>query len=196
MPSYIYSVFMSNSVIKRIRRIIWPVQIKYRLIIAIGLVHFVCMLLFVFFRLYQQQIFLQQQSREQITGMAVTLASNTNAYIESSNWDGLQRLVQSQKNFPHLKYVMIISDNNLVLAHTQSALIGNSPIDSVSSRITHASQTIILVDNNSMLDIAVPVFNLKKEITGWVRIAISQQYIYDNLIILARSGIISILFSF
>ncbi len=187
---------MSNSVLKKVWKILWPVQIKYRLIIAIGLVHFICMLLFVFYRLYQQDIFLQQQSFEQVTGMAETLASNANAYFESSNWDGLQRLVQSQKNFQHLKYVMILSEDNKVLAHTQSSFIGTSPIDSVSNQIKHASQNTLLVDNHSLLDIAVPVFNLKKEITGWVRIAISRQYISDNLVKLAKSGIISILISF
>ena len=177
-------------------KILWPSQLKYRLIIAIGLVHLVVMFLFVSYLFLEQEQFLKAQSKAQATDLAETLSNNANSYIISSNWDALQRLIQSHKDFSHLKYAMVLSEDLVILAHSNPEYIGSKTMDAISKKIQPQQHLNILVENADLLDLAVPVFNLNKDLLGWIRIAVDQQYIYQNLFKLARTAILGILISF
>jgi len=187
---------MTNSINSSFTKILWPSQLKYRLIIAIGLVHLVVMVLFVSYLFLEQEQFLKTQSKAQATDLAETLSNNANSYIISSNWDALQRLIQSHKDFSHLKYAMVLSEDFVVLAHSNPQFIGLKTVDAISQKIQPNQPINILIENADLLDLAVPVYNLHNDQLGWVRIAVDQQYIYQNLFKLARTAILCILISF
>ena len=187
---------MTNSINSSFTKILWPSQLKYRLIIAIGLVHLVVMILFMSYLFLEQKQFLKTQSKVQATDLAETLSNNANSYIISSNWDALQRLIQSHKDFSHLKYAMVLSEDFVVLAHSNPEFIGLKTVDAVSQKIQPNQPVNILIENADVLDLAVPVYNLHNDQLGWVRIAVDQQYIYQNLFKLARTALLGILISF
>lgn len=180
-----------TSLITKLKRL-WPAKIRYQLILGIALVHVVLMTLFVFDLVKRQKHFLKKQNHEQALSLVNNFAVNSTSYIIGNDFDGLERLVQSHQNFPNLKYAMLLSGDGVVLAHTDSKYIGSKPTDSISRSLKAIPQTQILIENNYILDIAVPVLN-NKEIVGWARIGLGQEYIFDNLLSITRNGIIYIL---
>jgi PAS domain-containing protein len=88
---------------------------------------------------------------------------------------------------------MFLSPDGLVLAHTNKDFMGLRPTDSVSRRLKNMLQTQTLIENKDILDIAVPVLYNDKEIIGWARIGLGQDYIYSNLRAIIRNGILYII---
>ena len=173
-------------------RRLWPSRIRTQLILGMALVHLVLMSVFVADLLKRQYSFLLRQSQDQALGLANDLAVNANVYIISNDFDGLERMIQSYKDFPHLEYAMILSADNVVLSHTDPGLLGKTPTDSISMGIAKQVRGHILTRDNHVVDVAAPVIR-DKILLGWARVAISQDYIYGNLAAIVRNGIIYIL---
>ena len=173
-------------------RRLWPKKIRSQLILGIALVHLVLMSVFVADLLQRQYAFLLRQTQEQALGLANDLAINANVYIVGNDFDGLERMIQSYKDFPHLEYAMVLSPDNIVLSHTDQALLGKTPTDSVSRNIAKQTHSHILIRDNHVLDVAAPVIR-DKTLLGWARVAIDQDYIFGNLADIVRNGIIYIL---
>jgi hypothetical protein len=150
------------SFLKEIKSI-WPKSIRYQLILGIALVHLVLLTIVVVDQLIRQKKFLKRQNYEQALSLVNDFAVNSSSYILANDIDGLERLVQSHKNFPNLKYAMFLSPDGLVLAHTNRSFMGLRPTDSVSLRLKDTPQAQTLLENKDILDIAVPViYNNKK----------------------------------
>jgi PAS domain S-box-containing protein len=171
----------------------WPKSIRYQLILGIALVHLVLLTIVVVDQLNRQKKFLKKQNYEQALSLVNDFAVNSSSYILANDIDGLERLVQSHKNFPNLKYAMFLAPDGLVLAHTNKEFMGLRPTDSVSLRLKNMPQTQTLIESKDILDIAVPVLYNNKEIIGWARIALGQDYIYSNLRAIIKNGILYIL---
>jgi len=172
---------------------LWPEKIRYQMILGIALVLFLLMSLFVFEVVRRQQSFLKEQNQAQAIGLGETFAVNADPYLLANDIDALQKLVQSHIDFPNLKYAMILSSDGTVLAHTDNKYLGTKPNDSISLALKPQPQTQILLKNNYILDVAVPVLGNNKEIIGWARIGLGQEYIYNNLRALARNGLLYII---
>jgi PAS domain S-box-containing protein len=171
----------------------WPSTIRGQLVLGIVLVHFALMTLFVLDLVRRQLHFMQQQSQEQALSLAHDLAVNSNTYIIGNDYDGLERMTLSYRNFPNLEYAMILSPDNIALAHSNSGLQGEKAIDSVSSRLLRTNpQSQILLQDDHILDVAVPVLQDGK-IIGWARVGINQDYIYTNLLSISRNGLLYVL---
>jgi PAS domain-containing protein len=84
---------------------------------------------------------------------------------------------------------MILSPEKDVLTHTKSNYIGTRPNDDISLGLKNIPQTQVLLENNSILDIASPVLQDNK-IIGWARVGIGQEYIQENLLGIVRNGIV------
>ena len=167
---------------------IWPKSIRNQLILGIALVHLVLLTIVVVDQLNRQKKFLKKQNYEQALSLVNDFAVNSTSYILANDIDGLERLVQSHKNFPNLKYAMFLSPDGLVLAHTNKSFIGLRPTDSVSLRLKNVAETQKLIESKDILDIAVPVLYNNKEIIGWARIGLGQNYIYSNLNAIVWNG--------
>jgi PAS domain S-box-containing protein len=180
------------SFLKEIKAV-WPKSIRNQLILGIALVHLILLTIVVVDQLNRQRKFLKKQNYDQALSLVSDFAVNSSSYILGNDIDGLERLVQSHKNFPNLKYAMFLSPDGLVLAHTNKRFMGLRPTDSVSRRLKNMLQTQTLIENKDILDIAVPVLYNDKEIIGWARIGLGQDYIYSNLRAIVRNGILYII---
>ena len=180
------------SFLKEIKTV-WPKSIRNQLILGIALVHLILLTIVVVDQLNRQKKFLKKQNYDQALSLVNDFAVNSSSYILANDIDGLERIVQSHKNFPNLKYAMFLSPDGLVLAHTNKKFAGLRPTDSVSRRLRDAPQTQTLIENKDVLDIAVPVLYNDKEIIGWARIGLGQDYIYSNLRAIVRNGILYII---
>ncbi len=170
----------------------WPATIRGQLVLGIVLVHFALMSLFVLDLVRRQWLFLQRQSQAQALGLANDLAVNSNTYIVGNDFDGLERITLSYKNFPNLEYAIILSPDNVALAHSNAGLQGEKAIDSVSRGLRQEPRSQILLEDDHILDVAAPVVQDGK-IIGWARVGINQDYIYMNLRSIIRNGLLYIL---
>jgi PAS domain S-box-containing protein len=177
---------------KRLFNKYWPATIRGHLVLGIVLVHFALMSLFVLDLVRRQWLFLQRQSQAQALGLANDLAVNSNTYIIGNDFDGLERITLSYKNFPNLEYAMILSPDNVALAHSNAGLQGEKAIDSVSRGLRQEPRSQILLQDDHILDVAAPVLQEGK-IIGWARVGINQDYIYTNLRSIIRNGLLYIL---
>jgi len=180
------------SFLKEIKTV-WPKSIRNQLILGIALVHLILLTIVVVDQLNRQKKFLKKQNYDQALSLVNDFAVNSSSYILANDIDGLERLVQSHKNFPNLKYAMFLSPDGLVLAHTNKKFTGLRATDSVSRKLKDTPQTQTLIENKDILDIAVPVLYNDKEIIGWARIGLGQDYIYGNLRAIVRNGILYII---
>ncbi|HLX66576.1 MAG TPA: PAS domain S-box protein [Puia sp.] len=170
----------------------WPSSIRGQLVLGIVLVHFALMSLFVIDMVSKQLRFLQQESKEHALSLANELAVNSNTYVIGNDFDGLERLTLSYKNFPNLEYAMVLSPDHVVLAHSSSGLQGEKVVDSISGRLRPEARSQILLLNDHILDLAAPVVQEGKLI-GWARVGINQDYIYANGRSIIRNGVLYIL---
>ncbi|MES1226597.1 MAG: HAMP domain-containing protein, partial [Bacteroidota bacterium] len=171
---------------------LWPATIRAQLILGIVLVHLTLMVLFVFDLVNRQKSFLRKQNRETLLGAVRNSALSSEAYIIANDFDGLERLTLSHQNFPYLKYTMVVSPEGVVLAHSEPRYIGTRLTDEISRQLRTSDQTETLVENDDMVDIAVPVLTNKK-IIGWARAGVRQDYIDKNMSGIIRDGIIYII---
>jgi len=177
---------------KRLFNKYWPATIRGQLVLGIVLVHFALMSLFVLDLVRRQWRFLQRQSQGQALSLANDLAVNSNIYIIGNDFDGLERVTLSYRNFPNLEYAMVLSPDNVALSHSNASLQGEKATDSVSRGLRQEPHSQILLQDDHILDVAAPVLQDGK-IIGWARIGISQDYIYTNLNSIIRNGLLYIL---
>ena len=170
----------------------WPATIRGQLVLGIVLVHFALMSLFVVDLVTKQLRFLRQESREHALSLANELAVNSNTYVIGSDFDGLERLTLSYKHFPNLEYAMILSPDQVVLAHSVPGLQGEKAVDSISGRLRQEARSQILLQNDHILDVAAPVLQ-DGNLIGWARVGINQDYIYANGMSIIRNGVLYIL---
>ena len=170
----------------------WPKKIRSQLILGIALVHLVLMSIFVADLLDRQYTFLVRQGQDQALGLAHDLAINANIYIIANDFDGLEHMIRSYKDFPHLEYAMILSPENTVLSHTDPNYLGKTAADSISRSIGSQPKPLILTRDNHILDVATPITR-DNRLIGWARVAINQDYIYGNLQDIVVKGILYIL---
>lgn len=179
------------SVFFKILKKLWPSKIRYQLICGVALVHLLLMTFFVFDLVGRQRVFLRQQNLEQCKSLAYTIAINSSSWVLANDVAGLQEIVKSVRQYPGLRYVMVISPDGKVLAHTDKTIVGQYISDSRSCLLLHAAQKLqILVDNSSLLDIAVPVLCSTGELIGWVRIGQGQEQIAKNLTVISHNGLL------
>ncbi|HET6255250.1 MAG TPA: PAS domain S-box protein [Puia sp.] len=178
-------------IVKRLKKY-WPATIRGQLVLGVVLVHFALMSLFVLDLVRRQLHFLQRQSQDQALGLANDLAVNSNTYIIGNDFDGLERMTLSYKDFPNLEYAMVLSPENVALSHSTPGYQGEKATDSVSNRLRQEPRSQILLQGDRILDVAAPVLHDGK-IIGWARIGINQDYIYTNLMSISRNGLLYIL---
>ena len=137
----------------------------------------------------RQKSFLSQQSVKHTEALAISLGANSISWVLSDDVIGLEEVVLSQKVYPNIKYAMILSPKGRVLAHTDNSLVGLFVQDSISLSILKEQPTIkYLVNNDKMIDIAVPVISDLQHI-GWSRVALSQEVLHSGLRKVLRNGI-------
>src|SRR5215218_8751467 len=170
----------------------WPGSIRGRLILGIALVHLTLMTIFVFDLVIRQREFLKKQNLEQANNFVYDLAVNSTQYIIANDFDQLERFTLYHTNFPHLRYAMVLSNDGIVLAHTNPGHVGKKPTDAISQQLARLNTSTTLIEDDHVLDIAAPIL-VDDKIVGWARAGISQDYIQNNLAALIQDGVFYIL---
>src|SRR5215204_1581943 len=167
----------------------WPRSVRGQLILGITVVNLVLMTIFVLDIVNRQRRFLKKQNREQTFSFSNNYAMNSSRFIISGDFDELGQMTLSYLNYPNLKYIMILSPEGVILAHSNVRYIGKQPVDPISLQLKGATDAKSLIENDHVLDVAVPV-TINKKIIGWARVGVGQEYISDNLTGLVRNGLI------
>jgi signal transduction histidine kinase len=169
----------------------WQRSIQRQLVLGIAIVHAILMTIFVFDLTERQRHFLQQQSIQQVKGLAQTLANNCVSWMLANDVVGLTEVLQSQKHFPGLEYAMIISERGQVVAHNQPQYIGQYVTDSASQQLLATASTIQLLQNDyHFLEVAAPILVNEQILLGWARVGVSLDQIAINLQVVTRDGLI------
>lgn len=159
-----------------------------------ALMHLLLMTIFVFYMEQQQRNYLRLQNHKETESLANSIAVNASFRMQANDVNGLEEIVKSLDNYPGLKYAMIMSNDQVVLAHTQKIYVGTKLLDSVSRSLQSIPKMQELnVSDRSVHDIAAPVLNSMNEIIGWVRIVEEQKNIYHEMFAISRAGILYIL---
>lgn len=168
----------------------WTTSIQRQLILGIALVHAVLMSIFVFDLVERQRDFLLEQNANEAQALAETLAANGTSWILANDTIGMEEVINSQQNFPGLKYAMFISMDGKVLGYTDRNQVNRYISDPVSLKILDApAETITLLENSELIDVAAPVLINFQQI-GWARVGISRTGITENLKYVSQNGML------
>jgi len=168
----------------------WAYSIRRQLILGIALVHALLMTIFVYDLVERQSNFLHTQAIDQTTSLAETLAANSTSWVLSSDVIGLEEVIRSQSKYSNLNYAMVVNKRGRILGHSDSALIGKYLSDPISlSMLKSSPENRILVNNASLIDVAVPVYANDQHI-GWARVGIGQTHVSAGLQAITRDGLI------
>lgn len=170
----------------------WQTTIQRQLIFGIALVHAVLMTIFVFDLTDRERAFLHEQSIQQAQGLARTLAANSSPWLLTNDVIGLAEIIQSQTNYPGLRYAMVLSPQGQVLGHNEGQYVGKYVVDEPSLSLLDADgDTAVrsLWQSAELIDIAAPVLVNGKRI-GWARVGVSQTTIRENLRVVTRNGLL------
>lgn len=171
---------------------IWTHSLARQLTLGIVLVHTILMTIFVFDLVEREREFMLNQNIETAKGLAHTLATNGTSWILSSDFIGIEEVINSQGKFPFLKYAMFINMQGKVLGFTDREQVGRFVSDELSrSLLVSPKETKVLVDNPFFVDVASPVIASGKQI-GWARVGISRSGIHENLTIITNNGMLYI----
>jgi len=166
----------------------WTRSIRHQLMLGIALIPAVLMTIFVTELVSREKNFLHLQSLAQATSLAQALATNSTSWVLSNDVEGLEEVLQSLQRYSNLRYAMVLSPDGQVLAHTDRSRLGLYTTDPVSaSLLCTTPRSTVLVDDDSLLDIAEPVI-VSDRLIGWARIALDQGPVAANIRRVGRWG--------
>jgi len=175
----------------QLAKAMWPQRVRTQLILGVALVHLTLMTIFIYDLVERQRTFLYVQDREEIKGLAKTLAANSTSWVIANDVTGLLELLGNIPQHHVLSYGMIIDRDGLVLAHTRADFIGMYLSDELSrSFLTSGPEIRILRETTSELDIAAPIITNTGKCIGWARIAHDRGHVDRGLRLIYRNGVI------
>ncbi|MDY3204773.1 MAG: ATP-binding protein [Arcobacter sp.] len=163
-------------------KIFYLKSIKRRLIITITLTHIILMSVFVYDLLSEQKNFLYTQNIKQVKSLTKSVAQNSVLWILSNDYIGLEELISSISKYPNLEYAMILNKEGKIIAHSDKEYINLYLSDDLSLAflLSKKIEPYILVQNDEIVDYIMPIFRENQHI-AWVRIALNQNEISQNL---------------
>lgn len=171
-----------------------PMSFRRRLILGITGLHFVLMSALVLDLLNRQHGFLHQQAGNYAGSLASTLAVSSKSWVMARDVVGLQEVTDSVASQADVSYVMVLTPDLRVLAHSNPERLGMYVTDSVSRRLVGQSGELVpLVRSHDLEDFAAPILAGHKLI-GWARVGIKQNQIKATLVRGLMQGVFYIAF--
>jgi diguanylate cyclase (GGDEF)-like protein/PAS domain S-box-containing protein len=168
----------------------WTASIARQLMLGIALVHACLMSIFVFDLVSRQHGFLLGESRKQAISLSEALAANGTSWVLANDLIGMEEVVNSQRNFPDLRYAMFTDLRGRVLAYTVRREVGRYASDPVSLRLLGAAAANqVLIDDTQLIDVAHPILVENRHI-GWARVGISRVGIASSLAVVTQEGLV------
>lgn len=125
-----------------------------------------------------------RQQREFANNMVRNLATTSATWLSSRDVAGLQELVDAQRGFPQLRYLMALDSHGLVLAHSDRQRVGQFVRDLPQPGAMQAPG-----DTADLYDVIVPVL-LGTQPVGWVRAGIDLQQAHAYQTAMRRKSIL------
>ncbi len=165
-------------------------SVRRQLMLVVALVHAVLMTLFVFDLVERQSRFLHKQSVAQAVSLSDTLATNSTSWVLANDIIGLEEVLASLKNYPELRYAMVVDPTGRVIAHSNSDHTGRYLADPVSLRLLDTpTEPVILIEDEWIIDVATPIIQSGQQI-AWARISIGQEESRQGLELVTYKGIV------
>jgi PAS domain S-box-containing protein len=122
-----------------------------------------------------------QDSRENTESLVQALAASSRMSLLAEDVAALQEIVQSFRDYPGLRYAMVISPAGKVLGHTDASKVGSFLADEQSAGLIGGPGTKrVLRDDVDALDIALPI-EAGGRLVGWARIEVGREDIVTEL---------------
>jgi signal transduction histidine kinase/HAMP domain-containing protein len=154
-----------------------------KLILSVATIHALMMTLFLLDLTHRHKQLLLERQMEQVVALVNSLASVSTTEMAANDISGLQELVEAQRNYPGLKYAMFQDGKGRILAHTESAHVGQYALDLPSS-----TGQVAILQKGALLEGFAPVVTSRQHL-GWVRIGVDQLPAQGKLASITRDGI-------
>ncbi len=154
---------------------------KRQIVLAFVVGFFLLITAFAVYLVNSERENLHRDSSDATAGLAQSLAVSSLSWVLANDVQGLQEVVGSFRNYPELRYAMVISPSGRVLAHSDATKVGQFVSDEQSLALIKApAQTQTMVDNASLVDVAVPISVNGRQV-GWARIGLGRGKIFGEL---------------
>jgi PAS domain S-box-containing protein len=168
--------------LKRLSRFLLG-TLRGRLILSVAAVHAVLMALFVLDLTVRQSAMLLDRQIEDATALSQSLATSAAGWIVANDVAGLQELVDVQRRYPEVLFVMLADREGRVLADTDASRRGLYLRD-----LPREVRRTVLAETPALVDVAVPAMIGERHV-GWARIGIGQKVAGEKLARITRNGI-------
>ncbi len=136
---------------------------------------------FAFYLVKSERASLYRDSATATTGLAQSLAVSSHSWVLANDVVGLQEVVQSFRDYPELRYAMVLSPTGRVMAHSDAAKVGQFLTDEQSLALVKAAPAKrVMRDDESVIDVAVPI-EMGNRHVGWARIGLGREGVAANL---------------
>lgn len=164
--------------------------IRKQLILGITLVHAVLMSIFIFDINYRQQQFLKHDAAENAKQLAETIANNSISWVLANDLVGLQEIVRSQKANLKVNEVMVLSNENKILAHSDFSKVGKYISGPQMDPLLEVQKTDKIVGSGSdWIGVVAPIYVQNRNI-GKVFVSISLKELHVASESIVRDGLI------
>jgi PAS domain S-box-containing protein len=133
------------------------------------------MTLFIVDLTIRQRSMLLDNQEQQAVAMSQSLATSAAGWIAADDLSGLQELVESQRRYPEMLFVVLTDEEGRVLAHTDPSKLGLYLLN-----LPQEVRQTVLNKSAALVDIVVPAM-LGNRHVGWVRIGIGQKAAAEKL---------------
>jgi diguanylate cyclase (GGDEF)-like protein/PAS domain S-box-containing protein len=158
-------------------------SLRRQLMVGMALVVLLMMLLLMWALAQRQHSEAKIRQTEQATTMAESIAVSSSVWVASRDLSGLQEIVDSAASFPDIRYVIVLDRRGQILAHSDSARLGQYMNDLPEEPTTRALQ-----DASTLLDLVSPVM-LDARHLGWVRIGMGRTQLNTQVERMFQSGL-------
>ena len=164
-------------------------SLRRQLVFGVAAVHAVMMTLFVWDLSVRQRDFLLARQTEQAQTLAQTLAVSAASGMLVKDNAGIQELVDAQRRYPGIVFIMLVENTGRVVAHSEAAKRGLYLTDANSLRLLASQRALFLNRGADLVDIAEPVVMNGKRI-GWARVGLAAGATRTRLDAVTRDGLI------
>lgn len=170
-------------ILRRIRTFIFG-TLRGRLILSVAIVHAVMMTLFIIDLTIRQREMLLNRQEEAAIVLSQSLSTSAAEWLAAKDVSGLQEVVEVQRRFPEMVYIIITDELGKILAHTDKSKTGQYMADAP----VVIKQTF-LNKNSELIDVATPAF-IGGSHVGWIRVGLGMQIANQKLINITLDGIL------
>ncbi len=143
-------------------------NLRRQLTIGIVAVVTLTITLFVWDLTRAQQAAENERHTKQLSALASSAATTTASWVMARDFSGLQEIIEGIARYPNLEHAMVLDTSGQVLAHSDTARIGQYLSD-----LPAMPATTLLPRTANLLEVISPVM-LGEQHVGWIRIGLDQ----------------------